>query len=247
MKKVIAVVLCVLMCAAVMAGCGQSKEKTIIVATNAEFPPYEYYENGKPTGIDIEIMQAICDKLGYKMEVEDMAFGSIITSVATGKADVGAAAITVDDDRKKEVNFTDSYATGVQVIIVKKDSAITSVDDLYGEDVKIGVQQDTTGDIYGTGDFGDDHIIRYNKGADAVQALVSGKCSAVLIDNNPAKAFVAQNEDLVILETPYAEEDYAFEISYKNEKLYGEINGALKELKADGTIQKILDKYINAD
>jgi len=181
------------------------------------------------------------------MELSDMEFGSIITAVASGKIDVGFGAITITEERSKSVHFTTSYSTGIQSIIVKEDSPITSVEDLHGDKIKIGVQQDTTGDIYATGDFGEDHIARFNKGADAVQALLTGKCSAVIIDNSPAETFVAQNKGLKILPTVYAEEEYGFELSYDNEELYNEVNGALEELLKDGTVQKIVDKYINAD
>ena len=253
MKKTLAIVLCIVMCAALLAACGSSakpaaaEEKTLIVATNVAFPPYEYYENEKAVGIDIDIMQAICDKLGYKMQVDDMEFGSIIIAVQTGKADVGAGGLTITEERKQSVDFTDSYATGIQAVIVTEDSAIASVDDLYADDVVIGVQQDTTGDIYCTDDFGEDHVARFNKGADAVQALLTGKCQAVVIDNSPAKTFVEQNAGLKILPTAYAEEEYAFEIAKENTELYDAVNGALKELLADGTIQAIIDKYISAD
>ena len=197
--------------------------------------------------IDVEIIQAICDKLGYTMELNDMEFGSIITAVASGKIDVGFGAITITEERAKSVHFTTSYSTGIQSIIVTEDSPITGVDDLKADGIKIGVQQDTTGDIYATGDFGEDHIARFNKGADAVQALLTGKCNAVIIDNSPAETFVSQNEGLKILPTVYAEEAYGFELSYDNEALYNEVNGALEELLADGTVQAIIDKYISAD
>ena len=211
------------------------------------FPPYEFYENEKPVGIDVEIMQAICDKIGYELEISDMEFGSIITAVSTGKLDVGFGAITITEDRAKSVHFTTSYATGIQTIIVTEDSTIASADDLRGEDIKIGVQQDTTGDIYATDDFGEEHISRFNKGADAVQALITGKVNAVIIDNSPAETFVAQNEGLKILPAVYAEEAYGFELNYDNEELYNLVNGALEELIADGTVQGIIDKYINAN
>ena len=248
MKKMISILLCVIFCFACFAPAAfAADKKTINVATNVAFPPYEYYEDEKAVGIDVDIMQAICDKLGYEMELSDMEFGSIITAVASGKIDVGFGAITITEERAKSVHFTTSYSTGIQSIIVKEDSPIASVDDLHGDKIKIGVQQDTTGDIYATGDFGEDHIARFNKGADAVQALLTGKCNAVIIDNSPAETFVAQNEGLKILPTVYAEEDYGFELSYANEALYNEVNGALEELLKDGTVQKIIDNYISAD
>lgn len=260
MKKIMkltSVILCLALCAACLAGCGSkpaapaaapaAETKVLKVATNVAFPPYEFYENEQAVGIDVEIIQAICDKLGYTMELNDMEFGSIITAVASGKIDVGFGAITITEERAKSVHFTTSYSTGIQSIIVTEDSPITGVDDLKADGIKIGVQQDTTGDIYATGDFGEDHIARFNKGADAVQALLTGKCNAVIIDNSPAETFVSQNEGLKILPTVYAEEAYGFELSYDNEALYNEVNGALEELLADGTVQAIIDKYISAD
>ena len=248
MKKMISLILCVLLFAACLSASAFAADaKVLKVATNVAFPPYEYYEDEKAVGIDVDIIQAICDKLGYTMELSDMEFGSIITAVASGKIDLGFGAITITEERAKSVHFTTSYATGIQSIIVTEDSAITGADDLYADGIKIGVQQDTTGDIYATGDFGEEHIARFNKGADAVQALITGKCDAVIIDNSPAETFVSQNKGLKILPTVYAEEDYGFELSYDNEALYNEVNGALEELLKDGTVQKIIDKYISAD
>lgn len=251
--KVIALVLVAIMCVSVLAACGQSAapaasaKKVVTTATNVAFPPYEFYDNEKAVGIDIDIMQAICDKLGYTMEVDDMEFGSVIVAVQTGKADVGVGAITITEERKQSVDFTTSYSTGIQSVIVTEDSVIASIDDLYGDDVMIGVQQDTTGDIYCSDDFGDEHVARFNKGADAVQALLTGKCTAVVIDNSPAETFVAQNAGLKILPTVYAEEEYGFEIAKDNKELYEAVNGALEAMLADGTVQAIVDKYISAD
>ena len=220
-----------------------AEKKVIHVATNVAFPPYEYYEDEKAVGIDIEIMQAICDKLGYDMVIDDMEFGSVIIAVQTGKDDVGVGGITITEERKKSVDFTVPYDAGIQSIIVTEDSPIAAVENLAGDGVKIGVQESTTGDLFCTDDFGEDHVMRFNKGADAVQALITGKCTAVVIDNGPAKTFVSQNEGLTILPTAYYQEDYGFEISKDNPELYAEINGTLEEMIADGTVQAILDKY----
>jgi ABC-type amino acid transport substrate-binding protein len=170
----------------------------LTMGTNAEFPPYEYYEGDAVVGIDAEIAAAIADQLGMKLKIEDMEFDGIIAAVQSGKIDMGMAGMTVTDERKQSVNFSNSYATGVQVIIVREGSAITSADDLAkeGNNYTIGVQTGTTGDIYATSDFGDKGLAtieEYNKGADAVQALISGKIDCVIIDNEPAKAFVAAN------------------------------------------------------
>lgn len=254
MKKLIALLLTAVLAAAALSGCGSSSDtastgsdtkETLIMATNAEFPPYEYYDNGEIVGIDAEIAAAIADKLDMNLEINDMEFNSVIAAVQTGKASIAAAGLTVTDERKESVDFTDPYATGVQVIIVKDDSDIASADDLEGK--KIGVQQSTTGDLYCTDDFGEDNVEKFDKGATAVQALISGKVDAVVIDNNPAKAFVAANEGLKILDTAYADEDYAIAISKDNPELLEKVNTALNELIADGTVQTIIDKYITAD
>ena len=224
----------------------------LTMATNAQFPPYEYYEGEKIVGIDAEIVAAIAEKLGLDYVIEDMEFDSIITSVQTGKADIGLAGMTVTEERMEAVNFTETYATGKQVIIVTEDSAITSVDDLFAEGAShvIGVQRNTTGDLYTTWDLeeaGLATIDRYSKGAEAVQALKTGKVDCVVIDNEPAKAFVSEVEGLKILDTEYVEEQYAAAMSKDNEALYEAVNGALKELIADGTVQSIIDKYISAN
>ena len=224
----------------------------LTMATNAQFPPYEYYEGETIVGIDTEIVAAIAEKLGLDYKIEDMEFDSIITAIQTGKADIGLAGITVTDERKEAVNFTESYATGKQVIIVTEDSAITSVDDLFAEGAShiIGVQRNTTGDLYTTWDLEDAGLAtidRYSKGAEAVQALKTGKVDCVVIDNEPAKAFVSEVDGLKILETEYIEEQYAAAMNKDNEALYEAVNGALKELIADGTVQSIIDKYISAE
>ena len=218
----------------------------LIMATNAFFPPYEYYEGDKIVGIDAEIAAAIAEKLGLELVINDMEFDSIITNVKQGAADFGLAGLTVSEERKQEIDFSISYASGVQVIIVKEGSAIKTVDDLYadGAAYKIGVQLGTTGDIYATDDFGSDRVVTYSKGNEAVMALSKGDIDCVIIDNEPAKAFVKANEGLVILDTSYADEDYAACVAKGNEALLEAIDNAIMELTADGTIDAIVAKYI---
>ena len=227
-------------------------EGVLTMATNAAFPPYEYIEGGEVVGIDADIAAAIAEKLGLELQIEDMEFDAIIEAVKSGKADIGLAGMTVTPDRAEEVNFTASYATGVQVVIVTEDSAIVSVDDLFAEGASnvIGVQRNTTGDLYTTWDLEDmglATIDRYSKGADAVQALLTGKVDCVVIDNEPAKAFVAETEGLKILETEYVLEDYAAAMSKDNAELYEAVNAALEDLIADGTVAAIISKYIPAE
>ena len=220
-------------------------EGILTMGTNAAFPPYEYYEGDTVVGIDAEIAQAIAEKLGLSLEIVDMDFNSIITAVQSGKVDVGIAGMTVEPDRLENVDFTDSYATGVQVVIVTEDSDIASVDDLEGK--LIGTQEGTTGWSYCSEDYGDDMVIPYTNGATAVQALLDGKVDCVVIDQQPALSFVEANEGLKILETEYAVEDYAIAVSKDNTALRDAINTALNELIEDGTVQGILDKYITAE
>ena len=217
----------------------------LTMGTNAAFPPYEYYDGDTVVGIDAEISQAIADKLGLQLEIVDMDFNSLVSAVQAGKIDISAAGMTVTDERKKNVDFTDSYSTGVQVVIVPEDSDIKSVDDLQGK--LIGVQDSTTGHIYCSDDFGDENVIPYNNGAMAVQALKDGKVDCVVIDQQPAKSFVEVNEGLKILDTEYVTEDYAIAVAKDNTGLKDAINAALAEMKADGTVQSILDKYIKAE
>lgn len=216
------------------------------MATNATFPPYESIaDDGTFEGIDVDIAGKIAEKLGLELVVDDMEFGSIITSVQTGKEDIAMAGLTVTDERKQNVDFTDSYATGVQVVIVPEDSDIKSIDDLQGK--LIGCQESTTGYAYCSDDYGEDMVTAFPSGTNAVQALLTGKIDAVVIDKQPAEAYVAQNEGLKILDTEYVTENYAIGVSKDNTALRDAVNNALKELIDDGTVQAILDQYIKAE
>jgi len=223
----------------------------LVMATNAEFPPYEFWEGGKIVGIDAEIAGAIAEMLGLTLRIDDMDFGAIMAAVTAGRADIAMAGLTITEDRMKSVDFSTSYATGVQVIIVREGSPVTHVDDLFADDANfdIGVQEATTGDLYTTWDLEDEglaNISRFKRGADAVQALVTGRVDLVVIDNEPARAFVAMNPGLVILDTEFAVEDYAIAFA-KDNPLRDAADEALKALIADGTVQSIVDKYINSD
>ena len=241
MKKYLALLLAAIMALSLAACASTAKTEDaastsgkLTMATEATFPPYEYYDGDAIVGIDVEVAQAIADKLGMELEVTDIAFDSIIPGVQTGKYDMGMAGMTVTDERKEQVNFSDSYATGVQVVIVKDDSPITSV-------------AGTTGFIYATSDIEDaglGTVKSFGKTTDAVEALKNGQVDCVILDNEPAKALVAANEGLHILDTEYAVEDYAIAIAKENTDLLEKVNKALAELTADGTLQSIVDKYI---
>ncbi|MEE0241997.1 MAG: ABC transporter substrate-binding protein [Faecalibacterium prausnitzii] len=217
----------------------------LTMATNAAFPPYEMTTDaGEFEGIDVDTAKAIAEKLGLELQIDDMDFDAALLSVQQGKADIVMAGVTVTDERKAVMDFSDSYATGIQSIIVPNDSDIASPDDLAGK--KIGTQRGTTGYIYCSDDFGDENVVAYDDGLTAVQALNNGQVDAVVIDNAPAQEFVAANPGLKVLDTSYAEEDYAIGVA-KGSALEDAVNKALEELKADGTLQAIVDKYINAN
>ena len=222
------------------------------MSTNAAFPPYEMIkDDGTFEGIDVEVAQAIADKLGLELVVDDMGFDAALLAAQNNQSDMVMAGVTVTEERQKVMDFSDSYATGVQVVIVKEDSPIASVDDLSNAEM-IGCQKATTGYIYCSdsvenGGYGEDHVTAYDSGATAVMALVNGQVDAVVIDNEPAKAFVAANPGLKILDTEFTVEDYAIGLKKGNTDMLNAINEAMAELKADGTFQSIVDKYITAE
>ena len=249
MKKIFAVmlVLAMLLTTAAMA-------ETLTMGSSCDFPPYEYYhdETGEIVGIDVEIAQAVCEKLGVELKIEDMQFDSIIAAVVSGKVDFGMSGFTVTEERKQNVDFSTSYTTAKQSVLVPANTAITTVDDILNpeNEYKIGVQIGTTGDLYITGDVeanGLKHTVeRYNKYGDAVMALLSGKLDCMIVDDQVALSFAAANEGLALLDTAYALEEYAICFA-KESELYASFNAALEELIADGTVQTIISKYISAE
>lgn len=260
MKKFMALLMALVMILGLMAGCSKSdssnggmtiNEGMLVMSTNAQFPPYEYTDdNGNFLGIDVEVAQAIADKLGLELVIDDMGFTAALEAAQNGKSDMVMAGVTVTETRKAVMDFSISYATGIQVIIVKEDSSIASVDDLDGK--LIGTQLGTTGYLYCSdtpenGGYGEDAVIGYDNGITAVQALMNGQVDCVVIDKAPAEAFVASNPGLKILETEFTVEDYAIGFAKGNTELKAAVDGALQELIADGTIQKIVDKYIPAE
>ena len=269
MKKIIAFVLAIAMIASVamLAGCGEAQSNsgndvpnndateagsgkaTLTMATNAEFPPYEFKDDGvNVVGIDAEIAKAIADKLGMELEIKDVEFSTIIEGVKSGKYDFGMAGMTVNEERLESVNFSTPYAKGIQVIIVPENSPITKIEDITDKNAtyKVGAQEATTGYIYMSDEIGEDRVVTYKSGNLAVANLLSNKVDCVVIDNEPAKAYVAENPGLKILDTKYVEEDYAICVAKENTELLDKINKALAELTADGTVQSIIDKYIKA-
>lgn len=216
----------------------------LIMATNAAFPPYEMVDDsGNFTGIDVEVATEIAKKLGLELEIMDVDFDAALLAVQNGQSDIAMAGITVKPDRQEVMDFSNFYAKGVQVVIVPEGSDIT-LDNLG--DQLIGTQRGTTGFDYCSGDYGQDHVVAYDNGATAVQALINGQVDCVVIDNEPAKAFVEANAGLTILDTAYADEDYAIALA-KGSELLEPVNKALQELIDDGTVAKIVGKYIKAE
>ena len=226
------------------------EEGKLHMSTNAAFPPYEMVkDDGTFEGIDVEVAGAIAEKLGLELVVDDMGFDAALLAAQNGQSDIVMAGVSVTPDRQEVMDFSDSYATGIQVVIVKEGSDVTM--DNLGEKM-IGCQKATTGYLYASdtpenGGYGEDHVIAYETGALAVEALKNGQVDCVIIDNEPAKAYVAANEGLTILETPWVEEDYAIGMKKGNTALLEAVNAAMTELKADGTFQAIVDRYITAD
>ena len=256
MKKILALILAMLMIVGMFAGCkkeekGMTKEAgKLIMSTNAAFPPYEMTDdNGKFIGIDVEIAEAIADKLGLELVVQDMGFTAALEAAQNGKSDMVMAGVSVTDERKQVMCFSDSYATGIQVVIVKEGSDVTM--DNLGEK-KIGTQMGTTGYLYASdtpenGGYGEDHVTAYENGMTAVKALINGQVDCVIIDSAPAQEYVKANEGLTILEGSWVEEEYAIGFAKNNTELQKAVNEALAELIKDGTVQKIIDKYIKAE
>lgn len=245
MKKIFAVVLSMLLVLTSVSALAD----TLTMATNASFPPYEYWDGDQMVGIDVEIAEAVCAEMGYELDKLDMDFNAIINAVTSGKADFGMAGMTVTEERQQSVAFSISYATGVQSIIVKEGSPIASYDDLAAEGAtyKVGVQMATTGHIYAEDEFGVERVVLFDNGNDATMALKNGKVDCVIIDNEPAKAYVAANEGLVILDSAYAVEDYAACFAKGNTELVEKFNAALQKLIDDGTVAGIVAKYIKAE
>lgn len=256
MKKFFAIALSCLLIAGMFAGCGNSAAETaaevstiedgvLIMATNAAFPPYEMIaDDGSIEGIDAEVAGAIAEKLGLELQIDDMDFDAALLAVQQGKADIVMAGVSVTEDRLMVMNFSDTYATGIQSVIVKEGSDVTM--DNLGEKM-IGTQRGTTGYIYASGDYGEDHVTAYDNGASAVQALMNGQVDCVIIDNAPAQEFAAANPGLTLLDGAWVEEEYAIGLNKDNAGLLEAVNQALAELIADGTVQSIVDKYISAE
>ena len=268
-KKIAAMAMAIGMVAS-LAACGNSSSKQegddsglktaesgkLIMSTNAQFPPYESVADGKGyegtgfEGIDVEIALALADKLGLELIIDDMDFDSALMAVQNGRSDMVLAGLSYSEERDETMDFTSKYATGVQVVIIKEGSDVTL--DNLGDGKLIGTQRGTTGYIYASdtpenGGYGEDAVKAFDSGATAVQALVNGQVDAVIIDEAPAKEFVAANEGLTILPGEWVTEDYCIAVAEGNTQLQEAIQKALDELIADGTVDSIINSHIKAD
>ena len=240
MKKLMALALALTMAITVMAGCGQTEKKVLTMGTNAGFPPFEYKDGTEIVGIDVEIAKEIAKEMNAELEISDMEFASVVTSVQSGKVDLGIAGLTVNPERKEQVDFSDTYYKTSQLVIVKKDSTLTAAD-LNGK--KIGVQDGTTGDDYASETYGSANVGKYPTGMDAVMALTSGKIDAVIIDSYTAKALEKKNADIKVLPDELTSEEYAIAVKKGNTQLLETVNKVLAKLKADGSIEKYSDQF----
>lgn len=246
MKKLVSVLLVAMLMACTFVGCGEAKDDNVLtVGTNAEFPPFEYVgDDGQPDGFDIALIKAIGEKIGYKVEIENMEFASLVGAIGT-KIDVAIAGMTIDEERLQSVDFSDPYYDAIQYVIVPKDSDIKTAADL--ENKKIGVQLGTTGD-YAVEDIKGATAAQYNKGVDAVNDLLNGRVECVIIDKNPALVFASQYADSLVAlpgdQFDFAVEQYAIALPKGDKELADKINTALKELKEDGTYDKLVKQYI---
>ncbi len=221
----------------------------LTVGTNAEFPPFEYVaDNGEPDGFDIALIKAIGEKLGVEVKVENMEFASLVSSIGS-KVDVSIAGMTVTDERKESVDFSDAYYEAVQYVILPADSEIATADDLVG--TTIGVQLGTTGDFIASDDIADTTVQQYNKAVDAVNDLVNGRVDCVIVDKNPALVFESKFEGQVKAvdgaEFGFGTEEYAIALPKGDTALADAINAALEEIKADGTFDELVKTYIEAE
>ena len=244
MKKIFAVLLAALVLA--LGTAGLAEDATLVVGTNAEFAPFEFIgDDGQPAGIDIDLINAIGEKIGMAIQIENMSFDALIPALASGKIEATISGMTITEDRKQSVLFSDPYYQASQKIIVKEGSAVAGEADLAGK--KIGVQLGTTGDLYVTEKFTDATVDRYDKGIDAVQDLVNGRLDAVVIDEEPANVFVSQAQGLIVLEDRLSDEAYGIALPLGQDELLAKINQALSDLKADGTVDAIYEKYKTAE
>ncbi len=237
MKKII-VLLCMIM---LVAGCGKKDDSKLIMVTEAGFAPYEYYSNGEIVGVDVDIAKEIAASMGKELVIKDIAFDSIINEVKTGKADFGAAGISYNEERAKNVDFTINYSTSKQVVIVKNDSGITNIGDINNK--KIAVQLGSIADTYVSSTYKDASVVRQKKYLAAIEDLNTGKVDCVVMDLLPAEQIFKTNSGLKILDGALVEDSYGMIVKKGNKELLNNINKVLEKLKNEGKIDEYIIKH----
>lgn len=240
MKKILRLSLCFI-CLIVMVGCGKKDDNKLVMVTEAGFAPYEYYENGEIVGVDVDIAREIAKELGKELVIKDIAFDSIINEVRTGKADIGAAGISYSDERAKKVDFSVNYSVSKQVVIVKNDSFINSINDI--NDKKIAVQLGSVADTYVTENYKNAEIVRQKKYLAAIEDLKVGKVDLVVMDELPAKEIIEKNSGIKILDGELTSDSYGMIVKKGNTELLETVNKVLNRLSSDGSIDNFIIKH----
>lgn len=238
MKRVL---FCCFICLFLVSGCSFKDDNKLILVTEAGFAPYEFYQNGEIVGVDIDIAKEIAKELGKELVVKDVSFDFLINEVKSGKADFAAAGISITDERKKQVDFTDEYTVSNQVVVVKKDSPITSFDEISNK--KIAVQLGTVADLYVSDNYPDATLVQHKKYLSAVEDVKANKVDCLIMDELPAKEIVKANSGLKIMDGILFQDRYGMIVKKGNDKLRKQINKVLKRLIDDGTIEKLVLKY----
>lgn len=234
MKRILLIIILTLIC---LTGCVRD-ENELIMVTEAGFAPYEYYEDGDIVGVDIDIAKEIAKELDKELVIKDVAFDSIINEVKTGKADFGAAGISYTEERAEEVDFSINYTTNKQIVMVRSDSSITSINDIGNK--KIAVQLGSVADTYVTKNYKNNEIVRQKKYLAMVQDLKSNKVDVIVMDELPAKEIIQSNDGLKILEGSLASDSYGMIVKKDNSELLGVINDVLTRLKNEGKIDEFI-------
>ena len=228
-------------CLIVMVGCGKKDDNKLVMVTEAGFAPYEYYENGEIVGVDVDIAKEIAKELGKELVIKDIAFDSIINEVRTGKADIGAAGISYSDERAKKVDFSINYSVSKQVVIVKNDSFINSINDI--NDKKIAVQLGSVADTYVTENYKNADIVRQKKYLAAIEDLKVGKVDLVVMDELTSKEIIEKNSGIKILDGELTSDSYGMIVKKGNTELLETVNKVLNRLSSDGSIDNFIIKH----
>ena len=236
MKKFMLLVMSILL----LTGCKRDDNK-LILATEAGFAPYEYYQDGEIVGVDIDIAREIAASLGKELVIKDVSFDFIINAIKSGKSDIGAAGMSITKERLEEVDFSVEYAVSNQVVIVPMDSKITSIDQISNQ--RIAVQLGTVADSYVNKNYKDATVIRQKKYLSMVEDLKAGKVDLIIMDLLPASEIVKSNDGLKILDEYLFTDKYGMAIKKGNKELLDKVNDVLTRLMSEGKIEEYTIKH----